>query len=422
MLYEFKGLRPVVDPSAFVHPQAAVTGNVWIGRNVYIGPGAAIRGDWGRIVIEDGCNVQESCTIHMFPGVTVLLKEGAHIGHGAIVHGAVIGRNCLIGMNSVIMDNVEIGDESIVGALSFIKAGEKIPRRSVVVGNPAKILREVSEEMLQWKTEGTALYQALPGEMRESWRECKTVRGQGKEEEGSRADRSIHEYIHQGDHPAIVSYRPWNESRHSSVEHDDETVREPEAEYGRRNFTIEEYFDLEEISTFRHEYYKGTIFFMAGASQDHNRIVFNLTVLLGLKLKGGSCSIYPSDQRVHMETNTLFTYPDLSIVCGPPTFYKDDNIDLTNPAVIIEVLSPSTGYYDRGDKFELYKALPSLREYILVDSRSVLVEQFYKEMGEGKWVLRKFDALTDSVVLETVKVALSLEEIYENVRFSALRH
>src|ERR1700728_3957127 len=178
MLYEFKGHRPTVDPSAFVHPQAAVTGNVIIGKQVYIGPGAAIRGDWGRIIIEDGCNVQESCTIHMFPGVTVLLKEGAHIGHGAIVHGAVIGRNCLIGMNSVIMDNVEIGDECIVGALTFIKAGEKVPRRSVVAGNPGKVLKEVSEEMLRWKTEGTALYQALPGEMRKSWREIEAGKGE----------------------------------------------------------------------------------------------------------------------------------------------------------------------------------------------------------------------------------------------------
>jgi phenylacetic acid degradation protein/carnitine operon protein CaiE len=176
MIYEFNGHRPVADPSAFIHPQAAVTGNVSIGKNVYIGPGAAIRGDWGRIVIEDGCNVQENCTIHMFPGVTVLLKEGAHVGHGAIIHGAVIGRNCLIGMNSVIMDNVQVGDECIVGALTFIKAGEKIPPRSVVAGNPASILKEVSDEMLQWKTEGTALYQALPGGMRESWKECEAVR------------------------------------------------------------------------------------------------------------------------------------------------------------------------------------------------------------------------------------------------------
>jgi phenylacetic acid degradation protein len=175
MIYEFKGHRPVVDPSAFIHPQAAVTGNVSIGKNVYIGPGAAIRGDWGRIIIEDGCNIQENCTLHMFPGVTVWLKEGAHIGHGAVVHGATIGRNSLIGMNSVIMDNVEIGDECIIGALSFVKAGEMIPPRSVFAGNPAKRLKDVSDEMLQWKTEGTALYQALPDDMREDWRTCEPL-------------------------------------------------------------------------------------------------------------------------------------------------------------------------------------------------------------------------------------------------------
>ncbi len=169
MIYAFKGFIPVVDPSSFVHPQAAVTGNVIIGKNVYIGPGAAIRGDWGGIVIQDGCNVQENCTIHMFPGVTVVLKEGAHIGHGAVIHGATIGRNCLVGMNSVIMDNVQLGDESIVGALSFIKADENIPPRSLLVGNPAKIIRQVSDEMLNWKTQGTALYQALPRQMQEEW-------------------------------------------------------------------------------------------------------------------------------------------------------------------------------------------------------------------------------------------------------------
>jgi phenylacetic acid degradation protein len=175
MFYEFNGFRPVVDPSSFVHPQAAVTGDVRIGRNVYIGPGAALRGDWGCIIVEDGCNVQENCTVHMFPGITVWLKEGAHIGHGAIIHGASIGRNCLIGMNSVIMDNVEIGEECIIGALCFIKAGEKIPRRSMVVGNPSTIIKAVSDEMLQWKTEGTALYQALPAEMRWHWRVCEPL-------------------------------------------------------------------------------------------------------------------------------------------------------------------------------------------------------------------------------------------------------
>ena len=162
MIYRFEDHIPVVDPSSFVHPLATVTGKVIIGKNVYIGPGAAIRGDWGGIVIEDGCNVQENCTIHMFPGITVRLLEGAHIGHGAVIHGAIIGRNCLVGMNSVIMDEVELGEECIVGALTFIKAGEKIPRRSLVAGNPARIIKEVSDEMINWKTEGTGLYQALP--------------------------------------------------------------------------------------------------------------------------------------------------------------------------------------------------------------------------------------------------------------------
>lgn len=176
MIYSFKGTRPIIDASSFVHPQAAVTGNVRIGKNVYIGPGAAIRGDWGLIIIEDGCNVQENCTIHMFPGTTVCLKEGAHIGHGAIIHGAVIGRNCLIGMNSVILDEADIGDECIVGALSLVRTGEKIPSRSLVAGNPAKIIKVVSDEMILWKTEGTALYQALPKEMQENWAPCEPLR------------------------------------------------------------------------------------------------------------------------------------------------------------------------------------------------------------------------------------------------------
>src|ERR1041385_1591815 len=131
MIYEFNGYIPVIHPSSFVHPQAAVTGNVIIGENVYIGPGAAIRGDWGEIIIENGCNVQENCTIHMFPGTTVRLEESAHIGHGAIIHGATIGKNCLVGMNAVIMDNVLINNESIIGALTFIPADEIIPPRKV---------------------------------------------------------------------------------------------------------------------------------------------------------------------------------------------------------------------------------------------------------------------------------------------------
>jgi phenylacetic acid degradation protein len=176
MFYAFKGFIPIVHESAYVHPQAAVTGNVIIGKDVYVGPGAAIRGDWGAIVIEDGCNVQENCTIHMFPGVTVLLKTGAHIGHGAVIHGATIGKNVLVGMNSVIMDNVEIGDECIIGAMTFVKADEKIPARSLVVGNPARIVKQVSDEMIAWKTEGTALYQKLPSELFETLIPCEPLR------------------------------------------------------------------------------------------------------------------------------------------------------------------------------------------------------------------------------------------------------
>ncbi|MGN6617472.1 MAG: transferase hexapeptide repeat family protein [Ilyomonas sp.] len=176
MICSFKGFIPVVHESSFIHPLAVVTGNVIIGKNVYVGPGAAIRGDWGGIIIEDGCNVQENCVVHMFPGITVVLKEGAHIGHGAIVHGATIGKNCLIGMNSVIMDNVELGDECIVGALSFIKADEKIPPRSLLAGNPAKVIKQVSDEMIEWKTKGTQLYRSLSKEMFESWEECEPLR------------------------------------------------------------------------------------------------------------------------------------------------------------------------------------------------------------------------------------------------------
>ena len=194
MLYEFKGFRPVIDESAFVHPQAVVTGNVTIGKNVYIGPGAAIRGDWGGVVIEDGCNVQENCTVHMFPGVTVRLREGAHIGHGAVIHGATVGRNVLVGMNSVVMDNVEIGDECIIGALTFLKADEEIPPRSLVVGNPGRIVRQVSDEMIAWKTRGTRLYQQLPQECRDSLRPCAPLRE-------APADRPAQE----------VLYRTWKE-------------------------------------------------------------------------------------------------------------------------------------------------------------------------------------------------------------------
>lgn len=176
MIYEFNNYKPVIHPSAFVHPQASVTGNVIIGKDVYIGPGAAIRGDWGEIIIEDGCNVQENCTVHMFPGTTVLLKEGAHIGHGAIIHGATIGKNVLVGMNAVVMDNVVIGDNCIIGSLTFVPTDTHIPQRKIVVGNPAKIVKDVSDEMIEWKTEGTKLYQQLPAACYASLKPCEPLR------------------------------------------------------------------------------------------------------------------------------------------------------------------------------------------------------------------------------------------------------
>lgn len=176
MIYSFKGHIPVIHESSFVHPLAAVTGNVIIGRNCYIGPGAAIRGDWGEIVLEDGVNVQENCTVHMFPGKSIVLKEGAHVGHGAVIHGANLGRNCLVGMNSVIMDDSEIGDECIVGAMSFVKAESKFVKRQLIVGNPAKAIKEVSDEMIEWKTAGTRLYQQLPTDCHASLREVEPLR------------------------------------------------------------------------------------------------------------------------------------------------------------------------------------------------------------------------------------------------------
>lgn len=176
MIYSFNNIKPVIHKSAFIHPQAAVTGDVIIGKDVYVGPGAAIRGDWGRIVIKNGCNIQENCTVHMFPGITITLKESAHIGHGAIIHGAQIGRNVLVGMNAVIMDNAEIGDECIVGALSFIKANSIFEQRSLIVGNPGKKIKEVSDEMVAWKTEGTRLYQQLPKECKDTLKACEPLR------------------------------------------------------------------------------------------------------------------------------------------------------------------------------------------------------------------------------------------------------
>jgi carbonic anhydrase/acetyltransferase-like protein (isoleucine patch superfamily) len=201
-VFSFEGIVPVVHETAFVHPNASVTGDVIIGRDVYVGPGAAIRGDWGKVVIEDGCNVQENCVIHMFPGTTVVLEASAHVGHGAIVHGARIGRNALIGMNAVIMDNAVIGAECIVGALTFVPADTQIPPRKVVVGSPAKVVRDVTDDMVSWKTEGTRLYQSLPARLHASLIACEPLRR--IEDRQSMSDRAGRE-----------QYRTWHQTRES---------------------------------------------------------------------------------------------------------------------------------------------------------------------------------------------------------------
>jgi phenylacetic acid degradation protein len=175
MIYEFNGYKPVIDPSTFVHKEATIIGNVIIGKDVYIGPGASIRGDWGQIIVKDGCNIQDNCIVHIFPGKDVVLQESAHIGHGAIIHGANIGKNSLVGMNAVIMDDANVGDECIIGALCFVKGEMQIPNRKIVVGNPAIIKGDVSDKMLAWKTKGTKLYQQLPKECIELMQECKPL-------------------------------------------------------------------------------------------------------------------------------------------------------------------------------------------------------------------------------------------------------
>ena len=197
-IYELNGFVPVIAESAYIHPTAVIVGNVVIGRDVYVGPGAAIRGDWGAIEISDGCNIQENCVVHMFPGVTVRLAPSAHIGHGAIIHGATIGENALIGMNAVIMDRATIGAGAIVGALTFVPADFVVPDRMIAVGNPAKIVKPVTDEMLAWKTEGTKLYQSLPETLRRSLRRVKPLR----EIPPDRAQ------MQQGEH-----YKPWTAHR-----------------------------------------------------------------------------------------------------------------------------------------------------------------------------------------------------------------
>ena len=159
--YSIEGGTPVVDPSAYVHPSAILIGDVIVGPDCYIGPCAALRGDFGRIILQRGANVQDTCVVHGFPSADTVIEENGHIGHGAVLHSCVVKRDALVGMNAVVMDEAEVGEKSIVAASAFVRAGMKIPPRSLVAGVPAKVLRELSEEEIAWKLEGTLTYQDL---------------------------------------------------------------------------------------------------------------------------------------------------------------------------------------------------------------------------------------------------------------------
>ena len=170
-VYEINGVRPVVHPTAYVHPTAVLIGDVIVGPRCYVAPLASLRGDFGRLILEEGANVQDTCVMHGFPGADTVVEKDGHIGHGAVLHGCRIGRNTLVGMNAVVMDNAVVGPESIVAACAFVKAGMEIPARSMVVGTPAKVVRQVSDQELKWKIGGTEQYQELSVRSMQTMRE-----------------------------------------------------------------------------------------------------------------------------------------------------------------------------------------------------------------------------------------------------------
>ena len=195
-------------------------------------------------------------------------------------------------------------------------------------------------------------------------------------------------------------------------------VREPALAYSNKKYTITEYLELEQAAIEKHEYYRGDIFAMSGAKVNHNRISKNTLIGIGKKLAGKPCEPFNSDQRIHIEKNTLFTYPDISIICGEVLTLNDDEWNAFNPTVIYEVLSPSTKNYDRGEKFKLYRDIPTLKEYILIDSESINVEAFYINEN-GNWELNEYKIISETLQLRSVQISLDLREIYEGVKFPA---
>ena len=191
-------------------------------------------------------------------------------------------------------------------------------------------------------------------------------------------------------------------------------VNEPAVAYGKEKMSIEEYLEMENAADEKSEYYKGEVFAMSGAKIPHVKITSNLLIALGLKLKGKKCQPYGSDARIHIESNTLFTYPDITIICGEVITLNNDDYNVLNPTVIIEVLSKSTKNYDRGEKFKLYRDIPTLKEYILADSESIHIEVF-RLNENGHWELEEYNSLDESVLIKAIDETLILSEIYEDV-------
>jgi phenylacetic acid degradation protein len=174
--YEFEGIRPVVDSAAFVHPTAVLIGDVIVGPGCLVGPCASLRGDIGRLILKAGSNVQDNCTLHCFPGKDVIVEEDGHVGHGAVLHSCTIKRNAMVGINAVVMDDAVVGEDSIVAAMAFVRAGMIVPPRSLVGGVPAKIMRELSDDEVQWKSQGTGHYQHLARRAQATLKEVQPLR------------------------------------------------------------------------------------------------------------------------------------------------------------------------------------------------------------------------------------------------------
>ena len=198
----------------------------------------------------------------------------------------------------------------------------------------------------------------------------------------------------------------------------DEIVNEPAVAYQKRRYTIEEYLEMEKASTVKHEYFQGEVFAMSGATFNHNLIFSNLFGPLFFKLKGSKCIPFGSDMRMNIPENTLFTYPDISIYCNEIKHLSEDESTILQPTVIIEILSPSTKNYDKGKKFNLYKDIPSLKEYIMIDSESMSVEAYYIN-EEQNWVLNKHEEISDTLNLISMGFGVALTDIYNHVSFNA---